>query len=49
MGAKNLKAVVARDPPPKIPPALRELRERAMMRRSPTATPAGGFSPRATP
>lgn len=29
MGAKNLKAVVARDPPPKIPPALRELRERA--------------------
>ena len=29
MGAKNLKAVVARDPPPEIPPALRELRERA--------------------
>ncbi|WP_280585260.1 aldehyde ferredoxin oxidoreductase C-terminal domain-containing protein [Halorubrum sp. Boch-26] len=28
MGSKNLKAVVARDPPPETPPALRELRER---------------------
>ena len=28
MGSKNLKAVVARDPPPETPPALRELRDR---------------------
>jgi len=47
MGAKNLKAVVARDP-------HRRSHQRsgssasAPMRRSPTATPAGG-SPRATP